>query len=364
MRIQDKNKQQEMWKKISDFKFDSPTSSFPFSSRLSKENGWSREYSKRVISEYRKFLYLSVISGKSLTPSEEVDQAWHLHMIYTHSYWTDLCKETLGTSLHHGPTKGGTKETVKYKDQYQFTLDFYESEFGEKAPEDIWPNVKKRFEDINYKRVNMNDNIVLNKEKVKKHLIVYSIALIGFFACLTLMSSSPTDKSDYTDLILYFLAGLAIVFLLHGLYRYITREKRNSNNYDKGDITNYYSNYKAPAQNKYKSSTNKEESSSSSKKTSSTNNSDNSGGTGCTITSSFIGCTSNYDSDNGSHSNHGNHSGHDSGHDGGHDSGSSSSDSGHGCSSSSSSDSGGGDGGSSGCSSGCGGGGCGGGCGS
>ena len=360
MRIQEKNKQQEMWKKISDFKFDSPTSSHPFSSRLSKENGWSREYSKRVVEEYRKFLYLSVISGKSLTPSEEVDQAWHLHMIYTHSYWTDLCKETLGTSLHHGPTKGGTKETVKYKDQYQFTLDFYESEFGEKAPEDIWPNVKKRFEDINYKRVNMNDNIVLNKEKVKKHLIVYSLALIGFFACLTLMSSSPTDNSDYTDLILYFLAGLAIVFLLHGLYRYITREKRGNNNYNQGDIGNYYSNYKTPSQNKYNSSIKKEESSSS-KKTSSTNNSDNSGGTGCTITSSFIGCTSNYDSDNGGHGGHSNHGSHDGGHDGGHDS--SSSDSGHGCSSSSS-DSGSSDGGSSGCSSGCGGGGCGGGCGS
>lgn len=104
---------------------------------MARENGWSIEYSKRVIDEYKKFLYLSIVEKCSLTPSDEVDQAWHLHMIYTQSYWHDLCKNILGTNFHHGPTKGGESEKVKYNDQYNKTLRLYAENFGHDAPSDI-----------------------------------------------------------------------------------------------------------------------------------------------------------------------------------------------------------------------------------
>ena len=100
-----------IWEKLKDFSLDVPEVSFSFSDRLARENAWSKEYSQRAILEYKKFIFLSYISGKSLTPSDEVDQVWHLHMIYTRSYWVDMCKELLGGfNLHHGPTKGGKAE--------------------------------------------------------------------------------------------------------------------------------------------------------------------------------------------------------------------------------------------------------------
>lgn len=331
MRIQSKIEQEKMWKKISEFNLDNPTSSFVFSARLAKENGWSREYAKRVIEEYKKFLYLSVISGKSLTPSEEVDQAWHLHMIYTHSYWNDLCKETLGVSLHHGPTKGGRKETEKYTDQYQFTLDLYESQLGQKAPKDIWPDTKTRFENIHYQRVNMKESIVLNKAKVKKHMLSYALAIIAFFACSTLMSASGETNSDFSVIMMWFLGGIVTFFIINAIYRYVTKSSRSSN-YSKNDI-GYYSSKQNKSSSSRSSSSSSSSSTSSNKSSSS---SDTNYGTGCTIAGSAFGC--------GSDSGHGHG-------DGGHG-GDSGGDGGSGC-------------GSSGCgSSGCGGGGCGGGCGS
>ena len=59
--------------------------------RLASENGWSREYAVRVMQEYRRFAFLAVAAGHPVSPSDAVDQAWHLHLVYTRSYWDEFC---------------------------------------------------------------------------------------------------------------------------------------------------------------------------------------------------------------------------------------------------------------------------------
>lgn len=80
------SEQLELWSTIRSFDIDGGPASLTFSKRLARENGWSVGYSERVIDEYRKFVFLCMVSGHKCTPSDEVDQAWHLHMIYTESY--------------------------------------------------------------------------------------------------------------------------------------------------------------------------------------------------------------------------------------------------------------------------------------
>jgi hypothetical protein len=218
----------ELWKKISEFSLDAPDASFSFTKRLCRENGWNENYAKRVIDEYKKFLYLSCIAGRSLTPSDEVDQAWHLHMIYTESYWTDLCQNTLGRKFGHGPTKGGKAEGEKYSDQYQFTLDLYKEIFGLNAPSDIWPDAKTRFANVVFKRVNMHENIVLSKKKVKEHMMSYALLLIGVFLLGTLTSSkSESSEIDWGTVFMWIGIGLAVIFIIRGIIRYINRNDRN-----------------------------------------------------------------------------------------------------------------------------------------
>jgi hypothetical protein len=275
MKIENKT-QQELWDKISEFSLDNPNASFSFSKRLARENGWTNTFSNKVIDEYKKFLYLSVISGKSLTPSDEVDQVWHLHMIYTDSYWNDLCKNTLGIKFHHGPTKGGQKEGSKYAEQYQFTLDFYKSIFECNAPSDAWPSVEKRFANVVYKRVNMHENFVVNKKNVKQYMTFYALLLIGVFACGTLMSASSESQIDWESTLLIIGSIIAGIFIIRGIYRYINRDERSSNS-------------------------------------SSSSSSSSDSGTGCTIAGSFFGCGSDSSSSHGCGSSHGCSSGGDSG---------------------------------------------------
>src|SRR5262245_19684625 len=131
--------QNQLWRKIEALNLDDASAQLTFTQRLAREIGWSPENARRVVSEYKKFLFLAASAGHPVTPSDPVDQAWHLHLVYTQSYWNDLCREILGRPLHHGPTKGGQTEGAKFYDWYARTLASYQAFFGHPPPADIWP---------------------------------------------------------------------------------------------------------------------------------------------------------------------------------------------------------------------------------
>ncbi|HEV7233556.1 MAG TPA: hypothetical protein VGN36_04870 [Sphingorhabdus sp.] len=134
-----------------------------FPARLAQENGWAAGYANRVFDEYRRFLFLAATCPHSVTPSDEVDQAWHLHLTYTRHYWDTLCGEILIRPLHHGPTLGGANEGQRYRAQYQRTLDAYALAFGENPPADIWPDAKRRF-DTEYRRIEIGQHWMVPKK--------------------------------------------------------------------------------------------------------------------------------------------------------------------------------------------------------
>jgi hypothetical protein len=147
--------QQQIYNKIQDFSFDDGPAEFPFHARLARENGWSSGYTACVITEYRRFCFLAIESCHPVTPSDQVDQVWHLHLLYTKSYWQRFCQDTLGRSLHHCPTTGGEQEREKFHDWYDKTLSSYRRLFEAQPPPDIWPDSSLRFgEDIHYQRIN------------------------------------------------------------------------------------------------------------------------------------------------------------------------------------------------------------------
>ncbi len=158
--------QQLLWEKIRNFELDDPASAFTFSDRLARENGWSLEYAIRAGHEYKKFIFLLCIAPHPLTPSEQVDQVWHLHLLYTHSYWTDMCHHMLGRDIHHGPTKGGQAEKDKFEDWYTRTLELYQTTFTQTPPTDIWPDTQTRFSQIHFQRVNLETHWIIPKPKL------------------------------------------------------------------------------------------------------------------------------------------------------------------------------------------------------
>lgn len=154
-----------LWHKIRSFDIDDSDSTFTFTDRLARENGWTFSYSVRTIEEYKKFIFLLCNSNKQLTPSDQVDQVWHLHLLYTKSYWKELCEKTIQREIHHGPTKGGQKEKEKYNNLYEDTKKTYKEIFQSEPPIDIWPTSKVRFKEINFIRVNAHKYWIIPKLK-------------------------------------------------------------------------------------------------------------------------------------------------------------------------------------------------------
>jgi len=152
-----------LWQQILQYHPDKQGVTLPFSKRLALENNWSRRYALRVIEEYKRFVFLTCTAQHPVTPSEEIDQAWHLHMVYTRSYWEDFCGKILERPLHHAPTEGGKSELSKHIAQYEQTLQTYRETFGQKPPTDIWPSAQQRFKAGLWRWVSLRKYWVIRK---------------------------------------------------------------------------------------------------------------------------------------------------------------------------------------------------------
>jgi hypothetical protein len=172
-----------VWQRISSYEIGPDDAKLPFAARLARDNGWRIDKTARVIEEYRRFAFLAVTGEAPVTPSDAVDQAWHLHLTYTRDYWEHFCPNVLGKPLHHGPTAGGADERNRFFAQYADTLARYQAAFGAPPPSDIWPSAAQRLlDDPRARRVHPRDAILLSRLQAALILLAFTglIALALF----------------------------------------------------------------------------------------------------------------------------------------------------------------------------------------
>jgi hypothetical protein len=201
----------ELLVRLESFEIDEAEVSFPFSARLARENGWSHGFSRRVVVEYKRFVWLAMRAGHPVTPSEEVDEAWHLHLCYTRSYWDRMCGEILGKPLHHGPTEGGKKEDEKFANWYARTLESYRVHFGEEPHADIWPPAAIRFRPATTRKVDVAKHWIIPRRTTKRVLLgSATVGLLPALAgCTNLLATTGADS-----LICFLFVGCLVLFLV------------------------------------------------------------------------------------------------------------------------------------------------------
>lgn len=191
-------RQEALWDRIVAHRFDDPAARLTFTARLARENGWTIGKAVRVVDEYRRFVFLALTAGHAVTPSEDVDQAWHLHLAYTRDYWQIFCRNVLGEPLHHGPTRGGRAAADRYDDQYRQTLAAYEAAFDTPPPADIWPTPEQRFgPDLAWRRVNVANHWVVPKPRWLRGRTRKATSLAGL-AAVPLMAAGIPNPLDLT----------------------------------------------------------------------------------------------------------------------------------------------------------------------
>lgn len=109
-----------------------------FADKLSRKLGWSNQFARRAIAEYKKFVYLGVTGDFTVTPSKVIDQVWHQHQLFNRAY-REFCSAVLGRHFDHYPELvPNDNQTGVFQAQYLETLDLYRREFNMEPPEDIW----------------------------------------------------------------------------------------------------------------------------------------------------------------------------------------------------------------------------------
>ncbi len=166
-----------LWQAINAHNLDAADAVSPFSRRLMRETGWTHDFARRAIHEYKAFIYLICTGETMLTPSEAVDEVWHLHLIYTVDYWERFCAQVLKRRIHHSPSAGGEAEDARYGQAYDRTRSLYRTEFGTPPPQDIWPDADIR--QPAKSNTNASDYIHLPKRQVFLCLAAGALALLA-----------------------------------------------------------------------------------------------------------------------------------------------------------------------------------------
>lgn len=136
----------ELWDKIQGYSMPRPTSRTrwfqaevgDFESLLERDMNVSADDAKRLVQEYRKFLYLKALDGGLLTPPPDLDEVWHKHIECPNAAWDEFCRTVVGKPLEH--RKGLSSEQARKA--YDRALALYETQFGSR-PTDIWPGPRE-----------------------------------------------------------------------------------------------------------------------------------------------------------------------------------------------------------------------------
>lgn len=126
---------EELWKKILNFRIDNPEDEYGFTTRLAVENSWTSYFAKTAIIEYKKFIFLAANYNEMVSPSEIVDIVWHQHLIFTFSY-DELCK-IVSKKIDHIPSTHNAVEKEKFDKARIRTKELYEINFGPQ-PIEFW----------------------------------------------------------------------------------------------------------------------------------------------------------------------------------------------------------------------------------
>ena len=102
----------------------------------------------RAIGEYKKFVYLGVVSDCIVTPSKIIDTIWHEHLLFTSGY-RNFCKDIISYNFDHNPQLLQIEvQTKVYNAQYEYTLKLYQTEFGIKPPAQFWGETKYKNDEL------------------------------------------------------------------------------------------------------------------------------------------------------------------------------------------------------------------------
>ena len=119
-----------------------------FANKIARKHKWENKFARKAIIEYKKFVYLGLVSDFHVTPSAIIDVVWHEHLLFSKAY-REFCADVIQQQFdHHPELLPMADQTGHFNAQYLDTIDLYKTEFAIEPPQDIWGNTKFDQEEI------------------------------------------------------------------------------------------------------------------------------------------------------------------------------------------------------------------------
>lgn len=113
-----------------------------FAAKIARKHQWKSKFALQAVEEYKKFVYLGLISNSNVTPSKTIDIVWHEHLLFSKAY-REFCTNVIERNFDHQPELMAiADQTGQFSRQYLETIELYEKEFGIVPPVAIWGNTK------------------------------------------------------------------------------------------------------------------------------------------------------------------------------------------------------------------------------
>jgi hypothetical protein len=131
-----------LWQNISEKFGGDDASTKAFATKIARKLQWKYRFARKAIWEYKKFIYLGIVSDFQVTPSRIIDQVWHEHVLFTKAY-REFCTDIIHYPFDHNPELiPDPKITGIFHAQYLDTIELYKKEFGIDPPAAFWGEPK------------------------------------------------------------------------------------------------------------------------------------------------------------------------------------------------------------------------------
>lgn len=158
-----------------------------FADKLSRKLNWEKNFALKAIWEYKKFVYMGVLSDFSVTPSKIIDQVWHEHLLFSSGY-RKFCNEVLLCNFDHNPELVSIdSQTEAFQSQYFRTIKLYKIEFGLEPPPEIWGATKFK---VNIKKIK-------NNNQKNQNISNYSDSYIGEGPLISMFPSAKSSVFEF-----------------------------------------------------------------------------------------------------------------------------------------------------------------------
>ncbi len=189
--------QDPLWQRIQDIKLENLKKGL-FFRQLMSEYGWKPFLANHALQEYKRFMYLCVVTRKNLKAPKLIDKVWRLHMRDKDEYYYRFCIVTLRHLVRH-PSERSTD--VRLIENQRYIASAYKYYFKEAMPSRIWNDYYHVYGFVKFLLV-MGVITLLNYLGflIDEYAIAWAIATTGVYITYCVRESDGDYNKDIDDI--------------------------------------------------------------------------------------------------------------------------------------------------------------------